>query len=47
LWNEARYLEENEENEDFYREENRRALIDDDELTPTEAGFMKGYEEAI
>ena len=45
MWNEDQYEEENED--DFYTEENRRALVEDDELSPTEAGFMQGYEEAI
>ena len=41
------YEEEIEESEDFYREENRKVLIDNDELTPVEAAFMQGYEEAV
>jgi len=31
---------------DFYREESRGALVDDDEITPSEAGFMEGYEDS-
>lgn len=31
---------------DIYLEEARVLLVDDDELTPEEAAFMQGYEEA-
>ena len=30
----------------IYSEEVRNQLLEDDELTPTEAGFMKGYDNA-
>jgi len=42
LWNEDRYKDE----EDVYGEESREDMIDDDGLTPEEAGFMKGYMES-
>jgi hypothetical protein len=32
--------------EDFYSEEARVLLVEDDELSPEESGFMQGYEEA-
>ena len=32
--------------EDFYSEEARILLVEDDELSPEESGFMQGYEEA-
>jgi hypothetical protein len=31
------------EEEDFYSEEHISELINDDEITPEEAGFMQGY----
>ena len=31
--------------EDFYEEDARILLLEDDELTPAETGFMQGYEE--
>ncbi len=31
--------------EDFYSEDARILLMDDDELTAEESGFMEGYEE--
>lgn len=34
------------ETEDIYSEENREELLEDDEISPEEEGFMKGYEEA-
>jgi|TARA_B100001971_G_C18109956_1_gene493618 hypothetical protein len=34
------------EDETVYDEEGREDLVDDDELSPEEEGFMKGYEEA-
>lgn len=39
LWNEDRYDEE----EDVYNEDSREELVEGDELTPEEAGFMQGY----
>jgi len=42
FWNEDRYNEE----EDVYGEMSREELVDDDQLTPEEAGFMQGYMEA-
>jgi len=38
--------EEIEEKETIYDEEGREEMMDDDELSPEEEGFMKGYEEA-
>lgn len=40
FWNEDRYKE------DFYNEESMEELVDDDQITPEEAGFMQGYMEA-
>lgn len=34
------------EEETVYDEEGREELVDGDEVSPEEAGFMKGYEEA-
>ena len=34
------------ENEDVYSEGNREEQLEDDELSPNEDGFMRGYEEA-
>ena len=34
-------------NDDFYSENLREELLENDELNPTEAGLMRGYEEAI
>lgn len=36
----------NGEDLDFYREEFREELVDEDEMTNEEAGFMQGYQEA-
>lgn len=48
MWNEDRYKEdEDEAADDFYNEESREALVEDDELSPREAGFMHGYEEGL
>jgi len=38
--------DEEEIEQDIYGEESRDELVDSDELTPEEAGFMKGYLEA-
>tara|TARA_B100002003_G_C13829395_1_gene407760 strand:- start:428 stop:583 length:156 start_codon:yes stop_codon:yes gene_type:complete len=35
------------DDESIYSEDVRNALLDDDELSPFEEAFMKGYEEAI
>ncbi len=32
--------------DDVYDEEKRNEAVDDGEMSPEEAGFMKGYEEA-
>ncbi len=32
--------------EDIYIEESRSALLEDDEISPEEEGFMLGYDEA-
>ncbi len=42
LWNEDRYNEE----EDVYGESSRHELVEDDEMSAEEAGFMQGYMEA-
>ena len=34
------------EEEDIYGEDSRERLVDEDELTPEEAGFMQGYSES-
>jgi len=39
--------EDEEDSEDFYEKKNREALVDDDELTLGEDGFMQGYEDAL
>ena len=38
--------EEKKEDESVYNEEGREGLSDDDEISPGEQGFMKGYDEA-
>lgn len=45
---ELEYLEEMDliGDESIYSQEGREQLIDDGELSPTEAAFMQGYEEA-
>lgn len=35
-----------EEDQDFYSEEERERQLEDDEISPEEEGFMKGWEEA-
>ena len=44
FWNEDRYGDG--EEEDIYGETSREELIDGDQLTPEEAGFMQGYMES-
>tara|TARA_Y100000310_G_C20590384_1_gene767669 strand:- start:613 stop:819 length:207 start_codon:yes stop_codon:yes gene_type:complete len=39
------YTEEK-EGESVYDEEGRKDLVEDDEMSPEEEGFMKGYEDA-
>lgn len=34
------------EDDNIYSEHVRDQLLEDDELSPSEAGFMKGYDEA-
>ena len=34
------------ENDNIYSEDVRDQLLDDDEISPSELGFMKGYDEA-
>ncbi|MFC1800721.1 hypothetical protein ACFLYT_01560 [Nanoarchaeota archaeon] len=34
------------EEENFYTEDARSSLLDGDEISPEEAAFMKGYDEA-
>jgi len=38
LWNEDRYNDES-----VYNESSREELVEDDEMSPEEAGFMQGY----
>ncbi len=42
----AEYDDNTEGEETIYDEEGREELIDDGEISPEEAGFMKGYEDA-
>lgn len=42
FWNEDRYRDE----EDVYGEDSREELVEDDQLTPEEDGFMQGYMES-
>lgn len=42
FWNEDKYIDE----EDVYGEDSREEMIEGDELTPEEAGFMQGYMES-
>ena len=37
---------EGKEEDNVYDEEGREELVDSEELSPEEAGFMKGYDEA-
>ena len=39
-------IEDNKEDDSIYSESVREQLLEDDELTPTEVGFMKGYDES-
>ena len=32
---------------DVYSDKARRLLVEDDEMTPAESGFMEGYDDAI
>ncbi len=34
------------DDESIYNEDVRNQLVEDDELSPTEAGFMQGYDDA-
>lgn len=34
------------DDENFYLEDAREILVEDDEITPREAGFMRGWDEA-
>ena len=38
--------EENSDDINFYAEDVRESMLEDDELSPFEEAFMKGYEEA-
>ena len=41
------YVDDEEEDDiTIYSRENRELMLDDDELTPEEAGFMAGYDAA-
>ena len=42
FWNEDRYKDE----EGVYGETSREELVDEDQLTPEEDGFMRGYMES-
>tara|TARA_B100001964_G_C14141586_1_gene557690 strand:+ start:43 stop:198 length:156 start_codon:yes stop_codon:yes gene_type:complete len=44
LWDED--IDPNVEDDSIYSEDVREQLLDDDELSPSEVGFMKGYDEA-
>jgi len=39
-------VDENLDDESIYSEQVRDQLVEDDELSPLEAGFMQGYEES-
>jgi len=39
-------IDENLDDESIYSEDVRDQLLEDDELSPMEAGFMQGYDEA-
>ena len=39
-------VDENLDDESIYSERVRDQLVEDDELSPLEAGFMQGYEES-
>lgn len=39
--------EENSDDINFYAEDVRESMMEDDELSPFEEAFMKGYEEAV
>jgi hypothetical protein len=43
---EENFEEGNVDDESIYSERVRDQLLDDDELSPLEAGFMQGYDEA-
>ena len=40
---EKRKKTENEKDDNIYKSENVEEMMDDDELSPKEAGFMEGY----
>lgn len=39
--------EDSEDDISIYSKDVREALLDDDELTPSEEAFMQGYEDAV
>ena len=39
-------IDSNAEDDSIYSEKVREQLLEDDELTPSEVGFMKGYDES-
>ena len=39
--------EESSDDINFYAEDVRQSMLEDDELSPFEEAFMKGYEEAV
>ena len=39
-------IDSNVEDDSIYSENVRERLLEDDELTPSEVGFMKGYDES-
>ena len=39
------FLEELEQEEDIYESEFREQMVDDDEISDVEEGFMQGYED--
>ena len=49
IWVRKKRLEYEEDKDDIsiYSKETRESMLDDDELSPMEAAFMSGYEEAV
>ena len=40
-------MDEELQEDDLYDEESRELLVDEDSLTPEEAAFMQGYDDAL
>ncbi|MBW2974532.1 hypothetical protein KY366_02340 [Candidatus Woesearchaeota archaeon] len=47
FWNEAKADDEYNEEGGIYGETSREELVEDDQLTPEEDGFMQGYMESV